>query len=146
MKAWEISLKVFDYMSGYAVAAMIQQCAKLVEATHVLVENVDGFGEKRALLCSNSAQVLSVGELIDRAKQLSSFDWGDFYFFGNTARLESMRNTEGYPARIAEAPLLLRCVDGSYFHLYGTDMNLCDNIRAIINVTIDEVEHLRFAF
>lgn len=76
---------------------------------------------------------MTVDQLVAVAQGIVQFDWGDFFFCKTKTTAESIHESDPYAAAIAKAEVTLRCVDDSFFYIYGTDPRLFLSVRNAVS-------------
>lgn len=130
MIGWQLVVK--EITDGLSTAIMIERCASVVSASHVLVDEVDGGGNVRLSFVQPQSLLFDLGELLSLARKMDCFDWGDFYFLRQPEDAVPLRAVRKRALRIALCGLCLRCVDGSYFYVYGTDEQVRNHLTDLL--------------
>ncbi len=120
-RGWQLVVRDPSWLSGPAVAEVISNIADGVGARFVVVGEVEGRGEVRGRLLSPDLLVFSVEELVDLSRKMIQFEWGDFFLLRTGEEAGLIHEEDSYPAQISESLVVIRCVDNTYFYVYGTD-------------------------
>lgn len=120
-RGWQMVVKDSDYLSGPSVAGVIRIVSICSEAHVVVVDEVEGRGEVRSSLVASGPRLFSARGLATLAEKMTQFEWGDFFFFRTEDEWVRIRPEDSCPIRVSKAVVSVRCVDNTYFYLYGAD-------------------------
>jgi hypothetical protein len=102
-----------------------------VDARFVCIRDVEGAGASIARL-STGITVMTVDDLLIVAAGIIQIDWGDFFFCGAKSKAESISQHDAYAVAVAKADVTLRCVDDTFFYVYGTSSQLLSSLVGVL--------------
>jgi hypothetical protein len=121
-EGWQFVVEDASSLSGPAVAHVIRSVADVVKAQFVVVDEVEGTGPVRLRLVSPDLLVFSVNEVAELAGQMTQLEWGDFFFLQTEAAANRIRPEDACPVRVVKSLVTVRCVDNTYFYVYGLQL------------------------
>ena len=123
-QGWQLVVKDPSWLSGPTVAEIVRDTADGVGARFVVVGEVEGRGEVRPQLFSPDLLVFPIKELVNLAGKMMQFEWGDFFFLRTKEEASEIFAAGSCPSRVSKSLVAIRCVDNTYFYIYGTDSSI----------------------
>ena len=160
---WQLVVKDPMLLSGASVAGTLRTLAALTKADIAVIDEVEGGGNGRLQLMSAKLIICTIREALEMVERMTQFDWGDFYMFRNRGAARALApNTSYVPpppgiggmsgdsggwsppkesvaSRVAKSLVTLRCVDNTYFYIYGSSPSLCDALRSALDISEEKV-------
>lgn len=127
---WQVIIRDPAFLSGTSlrqIASVIASCAR---SKFVAVRDVEGSGKSIPELAADVG-ILGLDELLELAVGITQIDWGDFFFCDTSQKAGTISHDDDYVAAIPKADVTLRCVDDTFYYVYGTSSRL---LAELINV------------
>jgi len=121
-QGWQLVVNDPTCLSGPAVAQFLRAVADCVGARFVVVDEVEGRGEVRLQLFSPDLLVFDVKEVVRLADKMLQFEWGDFFFVRTEGEAARLLAEDSCSAKVLKSFVAVRCVDNTFFYVYGRDL------------------------
>ncbi len=132
---WQLVAKDPSWLAGPTVAGVIRSIADAVGARFVVVDEVEGGGSVRPRLVSPDLLVFPVSELVGLARVMVQFDWGDFFLVRTEDEAREIHAVDPLYSRVSKSLVAIRCVDDTYFYVYGTDSETRETVFELLDIS-----------
>ena len=125
---WQVVIADESALSGESLIRLLQLVSQHVSAQFVVLDDIEGAGEGINGLVSDDETllVLSVQAVIDCARAVVQFDWGDFFLLGHKEEAVQWLPGAPYDDSVRKALVTIRAVDDTYFYIYTRNKDLVD--------------------
>lgn len=123
-KYWQIEIADETSLSGMAMARLIEFLSIETGSSFLFLRAVEGGGARISEVSSENGETVYVEDFLSIAKEITQFDWGDFYLCVNEDEASRIQEVTEYPQSLRLCEVLVRAVDDTYFYIYGKDERL----------------------
>jgi len=115
-------------LSGPSLSRLIGLLVRELPVKHIVVNRAEGSAPRFADLFSDMME-LDPADLVDRASQVTQFDWGDFFLIEGSDALATCGPNSGYREILPRTLAAVRAVDDTYFYVYTPDSKAAAAVR-----------------